>query len=342
MMNSLIDKYQFNDPWVLWFLLIIPISSIIYFFFYKKKNEHISISSLSFFEGISDKWSNFFQHFSFITKLTGISLLIIAMARPQIPIESHSETELFKEGIDIIISMDASGSMLAKDFSPNRFEASKDLAKEFVKDRVNDRVGLVIFEGEAYTQCPLTSDREILIELIESAEQGIVEQGTAIGMGLATAVNRLRESEAPSKVIILLTDGVNTHGKIHPLNATEIAKQFNIRVYTIGVGTNGKAKTPVAIDPFTGRYIYDLVDVEIDEKTLKTIASETGGKYFRATDNNKLKDVYREINELEKAKIKTIEYDIDLPEKANIFILLGLALLLIEFFISKYFIPTIS
>jgi Ca-activated chloride channel family protein len=341
-MNSLIDKYQFNDPWVLWFLLIIPISSIIYFFFYKKKNEHISISSISFFEGISDKWIKFFQHFSFITKLIGISLLIIAMARPQIPIEAHSETELFKEGIDIVISMDASGSMLAKDFSPNRFEASKDLAKEFVKDRVNDRVGLVIFEGEAYTQCPLTSDREILIELIESAEQGIVEQGTAIGMGLATAVNRLRESEAPSKVIILLTDGVNTHGKIHPLNATEIAKQFNIRVYTIGVGTNGKAKTPVAIDPFTGRYIYDLVDVEIDEKTLMKIASETGGKYFRATDNNKLKEVYKEINELEKAKIKTIEYDIDLPEKANIFILFGLALLLIEFIISKYFIPSIS
>ncbi len=341
-MNNLLDKYQFNDPWILWFLFIIPISSIIYLFFYKKKNEHISISSISFFEGITDKWTKVFQHFSFITKLIAISLLIIAMARPQIPIEAHSETELFKEGIDIVISMDASGSMLAKDFSPNRFEASKDLAKEFVKDRVNDRVGLVIFEGEAYTQCPLTSDREILIELIESAEQDIVEQGTAIGMGLATAINRLRESEAPSKVIILLTDGVNTHGKIHPLNATEIAKQFNIRVYTIGVGTNGKAKTPVAIDPFTGKYIYDLVDVEIDEKTLKTIASETGGKYFRATDNNKLKEVYKEINELEKAKIKTIEYDIDLPEKANIFILLGLALLLIEFIVSKYFIPSIS
>ena len=341
-MNNLIDKYQFNDPWVLWFLLIIPISSIIYYFFHKKKNEYISISSINFFEGISDKWTKFYQHFSFIIKLIGISLLIIAMARPQIPIEAHSETELFKEGIDIVISMDASGSMLAKDFSPNRFEASKDLAKEFVKDRVNDRVGLVIFEGEAYTQCPLTSDREILIELIESAEQGIVEQGTAIGMGLATAVNRLRESEAPSKVIILLTDGVNTHGKIHPLNATEIAKQFNVRVYTIGVGTNGKAKTPVAIDPYTGRYIYDLVDVEIDEKTLMKIASETGGKYFRATDNNKLKEVYKEINELEKAKIKTIEYDIDLPEKANIFILFGLALLLIEFIISKYFIPSIS
>jgi Ca-activated chloride channel family protein len=170
----------------------------------------------------------------------------------------------------------------------------------------------------------------------------VVEQGTAIGMGLATAVNRLRESEAPSKVIILLTDGVNTHGKIHPLNATEIAKEFNIRVYTIGVGTNGKAKTPVAIDPFSGRYIYDFVDVEIDEKTLTTIAEETGGKYFRATDNNKLKDVYKEINEMEKAKIKTIEYDIDLPEKAGIFILLGIAVLLFEFFLSKLLFPSIS
>ena len=341
-MNNLLSKYQFNDPWALWMLMIIPISFIAYYFFYSKKNETLKISSLTFFDGISGNWSFIFQHFSFAAKLTGISLIIIAMARPQIAMESHSETELFKEGIDIIISMDASGSMLAKDFSPNRFEASKDLAKEFVKDRKNDRVGLVIFEGEAYTQCPLTSDREILVELIESAEQGIVEQGTAIGMGLATAINRLRESEAPSKVIILLTDGVNTHGKIHPLNATEIAKEFNIRVYTIGVGTNGKAKTPVAIDPFSGKYIYDLVDVEIDEKTLKTIALETGGKYFRATDNNKLKEVYKEINELEKAKIKTIEYDIDLPEKANVFIVLGLIFLLLEFFISKYFMPSIS
>ena len=200
--------------------------------------------------------------------------MIVAMARPQIAMEAHSETELFKEGIDIIL-MDASGSMLAKDFSPNRFEASKDLAKEFVKDRKRQS-WISYFWGESYTQCPLTSDRDVLVELIESAEQGIVEQGTAIGMGLATAINRLRESEAPSKVIILLTDGVNTHGKIHPLNATEIAKEFNIRVYTIGVGTNGKAKTPVAIDPFSGKYIYDLVDVEIDEKTLKTIALETG------------------------------------------------------------------
>ena len=176
----------------------------------------------------------------------------------------------------------------------------------------------------------------------QAAEQGVVEQGTAIGMGLATAINRLRESSAPSKVIILLTDGVNTHGKIHPLNASEIAKEFNIRVYTIGVGTNGKAKTPVAIDPFSGRYVYDYVDVEIDEATLNTIANQTGGKYFRATDNNKLKEVYKEINELEKAKIKTIEYDVDLPEKAGIFIIIGICILVLEFIIGKLLIPSIS
>ena len=161
-------------------------------------------------------------------------------------------------------------------------------------------------------------------------------------MGLSTAINRLRESNAPSKVIILLTDGVNTHGKIHPLNAAEMAKDFDVRVYTIGVGTNGQAKTPVAIDPFSGRYIYDYVEVEIDEETLKTIAKETGGQYFRATDNQKLKEVYKEINEMEKAKIKTIEYDVDLPEKADLFILAALGLLLLEFLASKLIFKSIS
>ena len=342
-MNNWLDKYQFSDQWALWILLIIPVAILIYLVLNYKKNEDIKVSSIDLFNGVpNNKYISLFKYLKFGLKLLGISFLIIAMARPQIAMEAHSETELYKEGIDIVISMDASGSMLAKDFSPNRFEASKDLAKEFVKDRKNDRIGLVIFEGEAYTQCPLTSDREILVELIESVEQGVVEQGTAIGMGLATGINRLRESEAPSKVIILLTDGVNTHGKIHPLNATEIAKEFNIRVYTIGVGTNGKAKTPVAIDAFSGKYIYDYVDVEIDEETLKTIANETGGKYFRATDNDKLKEVYKEINEMEKAKIKTIEYDVDLPEKAGVFILFGLSFLLIEFFISKFLIPSVS
>ena len=341
-MSNWLSKYQFNDAIILWGLTLIPIAIVIYIFFKKSKKEPLNISSTSLFHGINNGYSKYITHGKFGLKLIALTLLIIGMARPQISMNAHSETELYKEGIDIIISMDASGSMLAQDFSPNRFKASKELAIDFVKDRKTDRVGLVIFEGEAYTQCPLTSDRDIMAELIESAEQGVVEQGTALGMGLATAINRLRESDAPSKVVILLTDGVNTHGKIHPLNAAEMAKDFNIRVYTIGVGTNGKAKTPVAIDPFSGRYIYDYVDVEIDEQTLKTIAQETGGQYFRATDNQKLKEVYREINEMEKAKIKTIEYDVDLPEKADIFILAAIALLFIEFIANKLIFKSVS
>ena len=341
-MSNWLSKYQFNDAIILWGLTLIPIAIVIYIFFKKSKKEPLNISSTSLFHGINSGYSKYITHGKFGLKLIALTLLIIGMARPQISMNAHSETELYKEGIDIIISMDASGSMLAQDFSPNRFKASKELAIDFVKDRKTDRVGLVIFEGEAYTQCPLTSDRDIMVELIESAEQGVVEQGTALGMGLATAINRLRESDAPSKVVILLTDGVNTHGKIHPLNAAEMAKDFNIRVYTIGVGTNGKAKTPVAIDPFSGRYIYDYVDVEIDEQTLKTIAQETGGQYFRATDNQKLKEVYREINEMEKAKIKTIEYDVDLPEKADIFILAAIALLFIEFIANKLIFKSVS
>ena len=337
-----LNTYHFHESWILWFLLLIPILFIYHFFIRKNKNQTLKTSSLELFSGVESNYGKWFSHGKYLLKMLGLSFLIVASARPQVSLESASTKQLYKEGIDIIISMDASGSMMAKDFSPDRFEASKDLAKEFVEDRKNDRVGLVIFEGEAYTQCPLTSDRNILTELIEDAEQGIVEQGTAIGMGLATAINRLRESKSPSKVIILLTDGVNTHGKIHPLNAADMAKELGIRVYTIGVGTNGKAKTPVAIDPFSGKYIYDFVDVEIDEPTLKEIALETGGKYFRATDNEKLKAVYKEINQLETAKIKTIEYEVDLPEKGFVFIVLGLLAFCIEFIVSKLVIKSIS
>ena len=342
MLNNWISTYQFNDSIFLWALILVPVAILLYALLKIKNRESLQISSLTLFSGLGNNYLSYINHVKFGVKLFALALLIVGMARPQISMNAHTETELYKEGIDIVISMDASGSMLAQDFSPNRFKASKELAIDFVKDRKNDRVGLVIFEGEAYTQCPLTSDRDIMIELIESSEQGIVEQGTAIGMGLATAINRLRESNAPSKVIILLTDGVNTHGKIHPLNAAEMAKDFDIRVYTIGVGTNGQAKTPVAIDPFSGRYIYDYVEVEIDEETLKTIAKETGGQYFRATDNQKLKEVYKEINEMEKAKIKTIEYDVDLPEKADLFILAALGLLLLEFLASKIIFKSIS
>jgi len=196
---------------------------------------------------------------------------------------------------------------------------------------------LVIFEGEAYTQCPLTSDNKIVKELIGEAKRGVVMEGTAIGMGLATSVNRLRDSDAKSKVIILLTDGVNTHGKIHPLAAAEMAKEFGIRVYTIGVGTNGQAKTPVAINPANGAYIFDYVDVEIDEETLKQISKDTGGKYFRATDNEKLKEIYQEIDLLEKAKFKSIEFEIDVPEKSMPLIFLALLLIGVELLIGVFY-----
>jgi Ca-activated chloride channel family protein len=268
-MFNWLNTYHFEDRFILWFLIVVPILITHHFLSKKSKNSSLKSASLKLFNGIESNYGKWLNHSKFILKMLGITFLIIASARPQISLEAENTQQLYKEGIDIIISMDASGSMMAKDFSPDRFEASKDLAKEFVEDRKNDRVGLVIFEGEAYTQCPLTSDKNILIELIENAEQGIVEQGTAIGMGLATAINRLRESSSPSKVIILLTDGVNTHGKVHPLNAADMAKELGIKVYTIGVGTNGKAKTPVAIDPFSGKYIYDFVDVEIDESHIK-------------------------------------------------------------------------
>lgn len=323
------DTYQFADAWVLWFLLMIPLL-IVWRVYTGNQATTYKTSVIPAGANIHSGLSKYIKTFIFGLRMLMISTLIIALARPQLSADSPSFVEQYKEGIDIVIALDASGSMLAQDFEPDRFEASKSVAEEFVSKRINDRIGLVIFEGEAYTQCPLTGDQQIITELIEEAQMQVVEQGTAMGMGLATAVNRLKDSEAISKVIILLTDGVNTHGKIHPLAAAEMAKEFGIRVYTIGVGTNGKAKTPVGIHPFTGDYIYDYVDVEIDETTLKTIASSTGGQYFRATDNEKLKAIYEEIDQMEKAKVETIEYEMDLPEKSMPLIIFALALFLIE------------
>jgi Ca-activated chloride channel family protein len=323
------ETYQFADSWVLWFLLAIPLLALIH---YLIGEQTVSYKTSIIPQGASihTGGARFIKPVLFGVRMTALIFLVLALARPQMTAESPSYVEQYKEGIDIVIALDASGSMLAKDFQPDRFEASKLVAEEFISKRPNDRIGLVIFEGEAYTQCPLTGDEQIVTELLRESEMQVVEPGTAIGMGLATGVNRLRDSEAVSKVIILLTDGVNTHGKIHPLAAAEMAKEFGIRVYTIGVGTNGKAKTPVSIHPFTGEYVYDYVDVEIDEETLKTIANSTGGKYFRATDNEKLKEIYAEIDQMEKAKIETIEYEIDLPEKSMPIILIALGLIGVE------------
>ncbi|MCT4580879.1 MAG: VWA domain-containing protein [Flavobacteriales bacterium] len=339
---NLFSTYQFANAWVLWFLLLIPLLAAHFFLFQAKKNSALKLSSLQGFDGLESGILGHLKALYMLLRLAALSLFIIALARPQLSSESDSFIEHHNEGIDIVMALDASGSMLAIDFKPDRFQAAKQVAKDFVSNRKNDRIGLVIFEGEAYTQCPLTSDKKIVNDLIDEAEQGVVTEGTAIGMGLATAVNRLRESKVKSKVIILLTDGVNNQGKIHPITAAEIAKQFNIRVYTIGVGTNGKAKTPVAIDPFTNKYIYDYVDVEIDEKTLTDIADMTGGQYFRATDNQKLKEIYEQIDQLEKDKIKTIEYEVDLPEKSFPFILIGFILILIEFLLRSTLFKSVS
>ncbi len=328
--------YQFADAWVLWLLLIIPAFWVYYFYFKYNRSTPVSVSSMALTNGY-EKSKISIQTLQFISRTLGLLFLIIALARPQLKLDSTTQIEQFTEGIDIIISLDASGSMEAEDFQPNRFDAAKSVAQEFIAKRTNDRIGLVVFEGEAYTQCPLTSDKKVLSDIIGETKRGIVNGGTAIGMGLATAVNRLRESDAKSKIIILLTDGVNTHGKIHPMNAAEDAKAFDIRVYTIGVGTNGKAKTPVAINPITNEYIYDYVDVEIDEPLLKEISAMTGGSYFRATDNESLKAIYDEIDELEKHLIKTTTLDVDLPEKSMPFIVIGILFLSIEFLLRLLF-----
>jgi len=242
------------------------------------------------------------RHLPFIFKISAATLLIIAMARPQ---SSTNWEESTSEGIEIILAMDISGSMLAQDLKPDRLEASKNVAIDFISQRKNDRVGLVIFAGESFTQCPLTTDHNVLINLFKDVKSGMVNDGTAIGMGLATAINRLKDSEAISKVIILLTDGVNNSGTIPPLTAAEIAQKFGIRVYTIGVGTEGFAPYPFQT-PFGIQY--QEVEVKIDEKTLQDIATLTDGKYFRATNNNSLREIYKDIDALEKSKIEITEF----------------------------------
>jgi len=325
-----IGPYNFLDPWVLIGLGAIPLYLVYYFLFSSKRRGKVKSSTYH----ATPTSPSFWLHIPTFLYMAGLFFLIFALARPQMDTESESYIEQYAEGIDIMIAFDVSGSMLATDFKPNRLEASKEVAKEFVKGRKNDRIGLVVYEGESFTQCPLTTDKSVLLNLFDEVETGMIEGGTAIGMGLATAVNRLRESDARSRVIILLTDGVNTHGKIHPVSAAEIASEFGIRVYTIGVGTNGKARSPVALD-FAGNYIYDYVDVEIDEKTLESIAEITDGRYFRATDKNSLSEVYLEIDKLEKDKINTVEYEIDVPEEFYPFAFLGLLLFMIGLFLQK-------
>lgn len=317
-----LGPYIFQDPWVLTLLGVIPIYLLYYFLFVVRRKGKIKSSR---FDAVPYSPS-FWLHIPMICFLGGLGLFIIGLARPQLNKESDTFYEQYAEGIDIIIAMDISESMLEEDFDPNRLEASKEVAKEFIKSRKNDRMGLVVYEAESFTQCPLTSDQEVLLELLDDIQPGIMAGGTAIGTGLATAVNRLRESEAKSKVIVLLTDGVNNRGKIHPLSAADIANEFGIRVYTIGVGTNGTIKKQVGYDIFTQEPIYNEFTVEIDEEVLNEVANRTNGQYFRAVDKSSLENIYREIDQLEKDIIKTVEYQVDIPEQFFNFVLMGLIL----------------
>ena len=295
------NNYNFINP-EFFYLLAIPLIYLIWYF-YKKPNitSQIVFSNTEFLTN-SKTLRTRLRHIPIIFKTLAMWLLIIALARPQ---SSTNWEESTTEGIDIVLSMDISGSMLAEDLKPNRLEASKNVAMDFISKRINDRIGLVIFSGESFTQCPLTTDHNVLTNLFKDVKSGMVEDGTAIGMGLATAVNRLKDSDAISKVIILLTDGVNNKGVVAPFTAAEIAKKFGIRVYTIGVGTEGFAPYPFQT-PFGVKY--QDVEVQIDEKTLQDIATVTDGKYFRATNNSKLKAIYKDIDALEKSKIEVTEF----------------------------------
>ena len=286
----------------LFLLLLIPGLSVWYYFRQRIRESDIRFSSLRPLAEVMPTRKERARHLPFILRMSALGLLILALARPQSA--SHGEN-VYSEGIDIVLALDISSSMLAEDFQPNRIEAAKNVAQDFISGRTNDRIALVIFSSESFTQCPLTVDYSVLKNLLKPIKSGMIEDGTAIGLGLANAVNRLKDSKAKSKVIILLTDGVNNRGEIDPITAAQIAASFGIRVYTVGVGTIGEAPYP-AQTPFGIRY--QMMPVDLDEKALSQIAEMTDGKYFRATDNTTLKKIYKEIDRLEKTRIEVRSY----------------------------------
>ncbi|MCF8459569.1 MAG: VWA domain-containing protein [Flavobacteriales bacterium] len=293
----------FKNPELLWLALILIPMVAYYVFLQRKSRVEFRYSNVASSKGAEATIKSKLIHLPFILRMLAVTLLIVVLARPQ---SSSSWQDVTTEGIDIVMAIDISGSMQAEDFKPNRLEAAKKVAKTFIGNRPNDRLGLVVFAGESFTQCPLTTDHSVILNLFADVKSGMLEDGTAIGMGLATSVKRLKDSEALSKVVILLTDGDNNSGSIAPVTAAEIAKEFGVRVYTIGVGTRGLAPMPFT-DPF-GRTVYQDVEVKINEELLTSIANMTDGKYFRATDNASLEEVYKEIDELERSKIDVTEY----------------------------------
>lgn len=301
-MLSSVQDITFKNPEILWLLTGLAPLAIGYVLYQSKWNATVRLSSLNPLDKAPTSWRYYFRHLPPLLRLLTIGLVIVALARPQ---SSENWTDKEVEGIDIVICTDISGSMRARDFKPDRLQAAKEVAGTFIASRPNDRIGLAIFAGESFTQCPLTTDHKVVTNLLSEIRSGILEDGTAVGLGLATSVARLKDSDAKSKVVILLTDGVNNQGEVSPQTAGEIAREFGIRVYTIGVGTRGQAPVPVQT-PFGEQT--QMVDVEIDEEALTEIAQMTGGKYFRATNKEALSKVYQEIDQLEKTRISVVEF----------------------------------
>jgi len=319
----MMSNITFANPEYLWLLLVIPLLVVFYILRQQKTSPSLTFSSVKQLRDIPGSVRLYLRHILFAFRMIIIALLVIIFARPQ---STDYWEDVSTEGIDIVLVMDISSSMLARDFKPDRLEAAKNVATEFISGRPYDRMGLVIFSGESFTQCPLTTDHAVMINLMREMQSGMIEDGTAIGLGLATAVNRIKDSEAKSKVIILLTDGVNNMGEIAPVTAAEIAKTLGVRVYTIGVGSRGMAPYPVQT---AAGLRYRNMQVEIDEDVLQEIAGMTGGKYFRATDNESLNKIYEEIDTLEKSKISVQEYSRKREEHMPLAIIIT-ALLLFE------------
>ncbi|MBK8625541.1 MAG: VWA domain-containing protein [Saprospiraceae bacterium] len=335
-MIQYLSNLHFASPW--WFLglLIIPLMIWWQYFSSKSKETTVTLSDISGLDGIISWKEKVYPWLPLLT-IGAILMFIIAMARPQL---SLSEEKVKADGIDIMLVMDLSSSMLSKDFDPDRLEVSKMVAKEFVEKRVHDRIGLVVFAGEAFTQCPLTTDHNIVTDFLSGLQVGMLEDGTAIGMGLATAVNRLKDSKAKSKIIILLTDGVNNAGYINPNTAAEIAKKYDVKVYTIAVGTMGQALSPVNRRS-DGQYMFAMASVEIDTELLKHISQMTDAKYFRAVDRASLEDIYAEIDRLEKTEIEVNVYK-RYKDEYRLFLLIGFGLVMMSWVLSKTIFRTLS
>lgn len=317
-------NFEFSNPYFLWLLLLIPLLAVWYYFFRKKTEATLTLSHTKGLKNTSILGK--LKPLLFVLRLVALASLIIALARPRnVDVSKRTKSN---NGIDIVMAVDVSASMLARDLRPNRLQALKKVATQFVHKRPNDRIGLVVYAGESFTKTPITSDKRIVTNSIKSIEWGDLNDGTAIGMGLGAAVNRLKESKAKSKVIILLTDGVNNTGFIDPKTATELATNMGIKVYTIGIGTNGVAAFPYAKDR-SGKLLFRNAKVEIDEQLLKYIANQTDGKYFRATDNTSLKEIYDEINKMEKTKVEEFKY-YNYQERYRMFVLIAIGCVLLE------------